>query len=720
MNETNLPSDGTSLISTEEFANVQFRLRHDLNFSLQSYGGVPCYVVEDSINSVYFRIGESEYAFVSLLNGKHTISDVIALISSKTPHTAITEDRAHTICRWLAENQLVHASQGFSGEIQDKHQRASQRQMLQQAINPLSLSWTLGNPTALLRLLYPILGWLYQPMGMILWMLVLLVGGLRFLVDQDRILSNSEEVIAADNWLWLLLAAVGCKMAHEVSHGLCSLRHGGTVKSFGFNFVMFFPMPFVDASSIWRLPSKWERIHVAFAGVYAELFLAAIAAMLHSWTDNDSIRLVCVNVMITGGLLTLLVNLNPFLRYDGYFMLSDFIEYPNLGSIASDYVQSWFKWILCGVWRPCSYSARTKMGLLVYGSLSAFCRISIAITMVLAARHWFAGAGFVFAVTASIFWFLLPLLRASRYVVRGAVNEVPSRMQLASIVAMVGFIGWIAGTTIYLPETLKLSGVVDFVPAETVRCQIDGFVSRIHVKSGQSVHKGDLLLELTNPSIPYDLDALGLELKKFAYRRQSLQYVEDIASVHAVDATIQSLHAKQIEKAGQLESLRIHSPCDGVVIASDIENLPGTFLSTGDAVCIIGDPNQLGIRILIPQDAVDEISSVRGTNGTMRLTGAWAEAYEGILANIEPRATTELIHPALAAPHGGPMAVRQTSAKSAAESFVLAEPHFVGTAEMGSSLRARCASGQLVSYYLELRRHTALQKVWSYIEQAIL
>lgn len=718
MNERNRLADSPQAIPTEEFVNLRFRLRHDLDFSLQSYGGVPCYVVEDSVNSVYFRIGEREYAFMSLLNGKQTITEVVSLLSSTRTGSSITEDEAYAICRWLADNQLVHCSQGFSSEIQDKQQITSQRQVVQQVLNPLSLSLTLGNPASALRWLHPFFGWLYRPVGLAVWMLVLMVGCLRFLVDQDRILSNAGAVISSNNWLWLILAAAVCKIAHEISHGLCSLTYGGTVKSFGFNFVMFFPMPFVDASSIWRLPSKWQRIHVAFAGVYAELLLAATAAIVHSYTDNDLARMICLNVMLTGGLLTLLVNLNPLLRYDGYYMLSDFAEFPNLGSVSTEYVQSWFKWILCGVWKQSTFSAVTKMALLTYGSLSGLCRISIAIAMVLAAQKLFAGAGFVFAMTASIAWFVLPMLRGARYVVWGAVNEVPSRIRFASILVIAGLAGWIGGTTIYLPETLQLSGVVDFVPAETVRCQIDGFVSRIEVTSGEFVRKGDTLLELSNPNIHYDLDALEIELKQLTCRRQSLQSAGDIASIHAVDGTIQSLRTKQLQKKGQLNSLTIHAPCDGVVIASDIKNLPGKFLTSGDVVCVIGDPNKLGIRLMIPQDDVDELSEVNGRIGEMRIEGAWEEVHKGLLVSVEPRTTLELIHPALAATSGGPMAVRQSTATSDAESIMLADPHFVGTAEIPLNLRTLCASGQLVDYSFECRRHTVLQKAWSYFSHS--
>jgi hypothetical protein len=115
--------------STEEFLNLRFRLRDDLNVSLQSYGGVACYIVEDNVNCAYFRIGESEYEFVSLLDGKHTISYVIALLSSANLGSSLSEEKANLICRWLADNQLVHCSRGFSPEIQERHRTGLERQI---------------------------------------------------------------------------------------------------------------------------------------------------------------------------------------------------------------------------------------------------------------------------------------------------------------------------------------------------------------------------------------------------------------------------------------------------------------------------------------------------------------------------------------------------------------------------------------------------------------
>jgi putative peptide zinc metalloprotease protein len=577
---------------------------------------------------------------------------------------------------------------------------------------------TLGDPRGALRLLSSLLGWLYRPVGCFVWLLVLLVGVVRFLVDQDRIVENPAAVIAPNNWLWLAMAGAFCKIVHEISHGLCSMHYGGTVKSWGFNLVLFFPMPFVDASSIWRLPSKWKRIHVAFAGVYAEFLLAAIAAIVHSWSNDDLVRLICLNMMITGGLLSLLVNLNPFLRYDGYFILSDFLEIPNLGPVASDHLQSCMKWFFCGVQRGLSHSLVVSLGFVAYGSMCFACRVSISIMMVLAAHRMFAGVGLVFATTATIVWFCVPIVRGLRYVAVGNVNEYPSRLRFVSIVLAIASVGWMGATKIYVPERIEIAGVVDFVPGETVRCQVDGFVSRIDVMSGSHVQKGDILLVLSNPNISFDLEALQIERKQLECRRQVLQTVGDIATIHALDGAIQSLNAKQREKKEQLETLIIQAPCDGVVIATDFENLPGRFLSIGDIVCVVGDPKELGIRLMIPQCDIDDVSEICGRTGELRFEGKWEQAFSGTLASIEPRATSELIHPAFAASAGGPLAVRPISAKSESESIVLAEPHFVATAEMPSDLRSQCASGQRVSYRFVCHRDTMYQKVTKYFAHA--
>lgn len=717
MNETFLPTDNLQPTSTEEFENLRFRLRDDLEFSLQAYGGDDCYVVEDAANHAYFRIRESEYRFLSLLNGKHTVAEAVSLLAAADANANISEKEAYVICRWLADNQLVDCSQGFSAEIREKHRNTTQRKLLQQVLNPLSVSITLGDPRTALRWLYPVLGRLYQPVGWLFWLVVLTLGGICFLVDYERIWNDPAAVIAPSNWFWFALAGAFCKIAHETSHGLCALHYGGAIKSFGLNLVMFFPIPFVDASSIWRLPSKWKRIHVAFAGVYIELLLAATAAVVHSFADDASVRLVCLNIMLTGGLLTMLVNLNPFLRYDGYFILSDWLEYPNLGPAAAERVQALIKRLLCGVRSDVRLSRRAELGLFIYGCMCGACRISIAAAMIWAAHRLFAGAGLVLAFAAAMAWFVVPLGQALQYVVVGRTNEFPSRFRMATILTSFGLCFWLVGTTVPIPETLELPGIVDFVPTETVRCRMEGFVARVGVAAGERVCEGEVLVELANPNILYDLDALEIELKQLACRRQWLQCLGDIASIAVVDGGIQSQKAKQSEKRVQAESLIIRAPCDGVVIASEFESLPGKFLSLGEVVCVIGDPARLGVQVMIPQSDIAAVSESRGSRGRVRFVGAWGQEQVGTLVDIEPRATSELIHAALAATAGGPLAVRRTRVDSDEESLVLADPHFVGKADISDSLRAQCASGQVVGYQLTCRRHTLLQKAWNYLYQ---
>lgn len=703
-------------LHTEELGGVRLLLRDDLIFTLQHFGGETCYVIEDPVHSAYYRIGCAEYTFLSLLNGRNTVSQAIARAAALLGPNALTEQEAAVICRWLTDHHLAGTSQSAHSQRFAELQRKSRLSRWKALLNPLMFSISLGNPSPLLHGLLPWLGWLYRPVGICFWMAVLSLAVLRLLVNWRGIVSDSVPVLAPENWVWLALVWTGLKVVHEISHGLCCLIYGGTVRVFGINTVLFVPRPFVDTSSAWRLPSKWRRMHVAFAGIYAELLLAALAVFVRSSTDSDLLNMLCLHVILTGGLLTLLFNLNPLVRFDGYYLLTDWVELPNLAQVSRQLVMQIVKRALFGVRFPASdYSRRLWLLLVTYGTLAAVWKVMITASLIFAAEKLFLGAGLPLAVLATVLWIVVPLVRALRYLAVPDLQERPSRLRFAAILSVTAGLLFLFGRSVLWPEELQLPAVVDFVPAETVRSTVPGFVTHVLVQPGQFVREGDALLQLSNPDVDFEIAELEVEVQRSQLRKQFFQSHHDMASRQTEDVHLASMQQKLVEKTQSRSELTIRSPTAGVVIADDLTNLPGQFLAPGQPVCIIGNTAQKNVRVVISQDQVEPVLERTGTSVDVIFRGAASEHVRGTLSDIEPRASTQLVHPALAAIAGGPLAVQaaQVTENSAGTAWVLTEPCFTGTVAIPDEVRERCGAGQLATVHVRVSRQTVTQRLVS-------
>ena len=138
--------------------------------------------------------------------------------------------------------------------------------------------------------------------------------------------------MAASNWPWLFLVLAATKVLHELGHALACRHFGGECHEIGVMLLVFVPCLYCNVSDSWMLPNKWRRIAVAAAGMYVELVLASIATLLWWFSAPGLFNAICLNTMLVCSLGTLLFNGNPLLRYDGYYILSDLIDVPNLGA----------------------------------------------------------------------------------------------------------------------------------------------------------------------------------------------------------------------------------------------------------------------------------------------------------------------------------------------------------------------------------------------------
>ena len=490
--------------NTLDLTQQTIRIAEDVMFWPVRERGQLVYRIEIPKLHRFFRVGYEEYVFISLLNGQTTIPQACGLAAAKLGNLAPTAAQAGVIGRWLLTNELaylesdgppvrrVSASAATSGE--------NRALKLLGRLNPFWVKIPLPHSERLIkpcaRFLRPIFAAPAVLMGAAVVVFAMIVLATRW----NEFVVSAASIIHPTNWAWLLGSWIGLKIVHELAHAISCDRAGGEVSESGIVLILFAPLAYVDVTSCWRMNSRWSRIAVAAAGMYVELLIAAAAVLLWAIVDDPQARFLLNNLVFAAGLSTLLFNANVLMRFDGYFILADLIEVPNLYSEASASVRRLAKRWVAG---EETGSGGNLVGwrrhfVFGYGIAALFWRVAICCSLGIAASTMFAGAGITIAALGICIWLGRPLLQLRNYAadLRG---RDPVRFVRGAVVSVLGICvcNWIV-FWLPIPTSVTMPGVARYLPETIVRSPASGFVTKIHIADGSQVREGDLIMELEN------------------------------------------------------------------------------------------------------------------------------------------------------------------------------------------------------------------------------
>lgn len=701
-----------------EVANVRLRLRRGLKFKLHEYGGQPSYVIQERTASGYFQLGIPEYAFVSLLDGKTTVQEAVQQTSGTLGEEAFTIRDAIGTCQWLLKNGLAdavdqkstaHASVGNLFEQLEENQKAKR---LAQA-NPLFLKLPIGDPEPIIRKIAPMFGWIASRAFLVVWIVTMAVAGY-FLFQSsdgqsnDGLASATQSLFTSNAWLWLIVTFVGMKIIHEFAHGLFCLRFGGRVPETGFVFILFLPIPYVDVTSCWGLASKWQRIAVSAAGMYVEMFVAAIAAIAWSLTHDPIVKFHLFNVMLTGSLTTILFNANFLMRFDGYYILSDVLEIPNLSQSGQQYLRYLGKRYLLGmsVKQP-RWQIGAGVIIRCYGVAAMIWRIFICISLSIVASALLYGFGIALAILGIVMWVGLPAYRLFKMFFGSNEGSNPKVTWLMCVTTPIAVAAIGALFVIPWPFQVSAPAIVQYEDPEIVRAQVSGFIREVHVDNGSVVNQGDILLTLENKALVTERQSLEAAQGISIVRSRRHHSNRDIPAYQSEIAVREALE-KQIEELKRREAqLVIRATRDGGVIAGQIESLLGQHVVPGIELLKIVDESKKEVILAISQRDFLAFESAVGNAAVFSGRGS-VEQRTGVLVSVEPNAnsTTDL---RLTSYANGPLAVRpasyQSQTPSNEDSVELVYPRFVAVLDFVNQQNDRLRPGTIGSVKINRYPH---------------
>jgi putative peptide zinc metalloprotease protein len=687
--------------SIRELGQARLTLRGDLIFSPQSFGGLGCYVVEDPLNSKFYRIGAAEYAFISLLDGRTSVADAMQMTASASPGGGLSEQDAAAICKWLVDAELASTTESASPERLASAANKSARGRLWQQWNPIVVRLPMLRPDRFLERMTPQMSWLYTVPAFVVWSIVLLLAAYQVAANWSRFAASSEGVLAPGNWLWLGACWIVLKCVHELSHGVVCKKYGGTVREAGVMLIVLAPIAYVDVTSSWRFRSKWQRIFTAAAGMYVELFIAAVAALVWARTDSGVINHLCFNAMLMASLTTILFNANPLMRFDGYYILSDWLEIPNLYSAGQQFLRDLARRHVLGIRGASPAGSPTRrMFIRVYAVAALVWRVIVCAGLFVVAVTLLHGAGIVLAAFAVVAWAVVPVARFVYQLWCGKSWERPNWFWFSTAVALAASLLLALFVVIPWPGASRAPAVVEYSPLTIVRAGTAGFVSEVHVRGGQFVEQGQVLAVLRNEQLEFELADLQLALQQSQLLSRVAEQKQKLAEQQAEQEKAEALKKRIEERQQQVNRLLVRAPRSGKIIGRDLDTLSGAYLKDGAQILAIGNEAQKELQISVAQDDLDAFTTRVGQTVYVRLPGSGR--LECRLAKLEPRAKLEPSHASLCAPAGGPLVVRKKEAAADAsqdpsQQYEFVAPRFTGTLELAAAQAGDLHAGQLAS-----------------------
>ena len=645
-------------------AALRPRLRTHAVVHRHHYRGRLWYVLQDRSSGRFHRFTPVAHWIIGLMDGRRTVAEIWDLACARLGDEAPTQDEVISLLSTLHRADVLQTDR--PPDMAELHQRQGRqaRQRLRQMVqNPLSLRIPLLDPERLLRAVEPLARWLFGWPGALLWV----AGALWAVVTAASHWSElsrdfTSEMLSAGN---LALAAVVfpvAKLVHEFSHGLAVRARGGEVHEMGVMLLVFMPVPYVDASASLAFRSRADRMLVAAAGMLGELVFAMLALLVWVNVEPGLVKALAYNVMAVAGISTVVFNANPLLRFDGYYMLSDWLEIPNLGQRANAHLAWLVKRHLLRVAdvRPGEATPGERRWFVAYGLAAFGYRLFVALSIALLVAQEYFVVGLLLALWSLYGSVVAPLVRQLGYLT-GSPELAGRRARAVAIVASVLLIGGGALVWVPAPSWSTAEGVVVATEESRVRAGTDGFVVRIATANGSPVQRGQLLAEVDDPEAGARVRILEAQLREQEARRDAA--TRDRVQRSLVDEEIRHVSQRLAEARRRAGEVQARSQSDGIFVMQDPGDAPGRFLRRGELIGYVASPERLVLQVVVAQSDVDLVTK-HTRRVELRRVEHLAQVLPARVRQAVPAATRELPSLALSAQGGGELLLDPASLES--------------------------------------------------------
>jgi len=619
---------------------IPLRVRPDLIAERQRYQSRSFWVVKEPIGLKYFRFEEEEYAILRMLDGNASLQDIKEQFEREFAPEKTTFQNLQQFIGTLHRSGLVMADTPEQGlQLKQRRDEKRRKEMLGQCSNVLAVRFKGVDPERFLNWLSPYVRWVFSPVSVLAGLAIGLIALMIVVVNYEQFtarLPAFHEFFGPTNWLQIACVLGIVKVVHELGHGLTCKHFKGECHEIGFMLLVLTPCLYCNVSDSWLLPNKWHRAAIGAAGIFVELMLASIATFVWWFTDPGLTNHLALQVMFVCSVSTIFFNGNPLLRYDGYYILADILEVPNLRQKAGTVLKNGMaRWCL-GIELPEDrFLPQRNRVLFGFYTVAATCyRWFVLASILFFLNRVFEPYGLkiigqMIAAMALFGLVVVPLWKLAKFL------HVPGRIDQVKTKNLVGTLGVVATAVLVigflpLPRYVRCVCHVKHSDTQPVYVNTPGRLAEVRAWPGQEVRQGQVIGQLKNDSLQFEVKTLLAkrdELLAYADQLRRLQFVDRRAATQIPETldAIAAVEEQLRDKKRQADALRITSPQTGAIVSPESrpvrraregelpqwsgtpfdERNTGVYLAKSDVFCLVGKPEAFEAELVIDQTDID-------------------------------------------------------------------------------------------------------------------
>ncbi|MFK0309996.1 HlyD family efflux transporter periplasmic adaptor subunit [Pseudomonas sp. NPDC090233] len=624
-------------------------LREDLRLceAADSREGEPAWMIHDTVLNRFYRIGWLE--FECLLRWGQTprqISEQISRDSALKPDV----EQVLALRGFLEHHHLLRPGAEQLAKLQAASEARTWSSWRWWLHHYLFFRVPLLRPQAGLQRLAAALGWLFHPLTGVLVLGLTLLGIILVMQQWDSFTHAVVESFSTEGLLSFALALVVAKTLHELGHALVATRLGLRVGHMGVAFLVLWPMLYTDTGESWKLKHARQRLAIASAGIVTELSLAGLATLGWALCDDGALRNALLYLATTSWVLSLALNASPFMRFDGYFILSDLLDFPNLHERASALARTALRRNLLGLndpW-PEPFQVGQRRLLIAFAFATWLYRLVLFLGIAVAVYLFFFKLLGIVLFMVELAWFIaLPVKRELSHWWQQRARIPGRRKQL--IYACVGLA--VVGLALPWHSQVDAVGVARAEHQWRVYTPYPARLQSLHPAG--PIKAGEVLAVLDEPDLDSRLRSSEASARSYQARLSGL--LADPAGLAEDAATQQRLNVQNEEARAarsEIARLNLQAPFAGVWLDLDPDWRPGQWLNRQQALGILIDPDHWQVDAYVAQDQVHHLAV---GNAVKFYPEGQATALRGKVLAIGSTRAGQLAHRMLSSHFGGPV-----------------------------------------------------------------
>ena len=617
--------------------------------------GSPSWRILDPVRNRFFEIGWLEFELLARWAEHAEVPGLITHVEAETPLRPAEEEVIGFI-NFLASNQLV-VPQGNEarGRLRNRWMAGVKPWYEQLFHNYLFFRVPLVRPDKFLERTLPVAELFFTRSFFTIVMVVFLADLYLINREWDELRRTFAYFFNLQGGLYFAIAATFSKILHELGHAYAAKRYGVRVPAMGVAFLVLWPFLYTDVGETWKLADRKKQIVIASAGMLTELAIACIATLLWTITPEGGMKHVLFILATTTWVMTLAVNASPFMRFDGYFVVSDALDFPNLHERSGATARWWVRRTFFGLREPLpepTFSALQRVGLVTFALLTWMYRLVVFLGIAVMVYYLFFKLLGIVMFLMEIVWFLIRPVWSEVSYLWGKRSQIRLQLQpVAGVVAILLLVVWLVPVT----NQMTAPAVLRVAHEQPVYAPFAAQIKSVEVAPGQSVEPDQILLVLEAPELGLRGEKANISLAsarseflttaasgKLQERR--LVLLEQIAEALAEQKSVEEEAGRLTVRAGMRGVVRDMSP---LIVA-------GRTIGTRELILRVAAPAPAIIEAYVSESRVESVHV--GQEAKFISSRLDSPSLRGVVKSIDNTGSKVIGRPLLASPHGGDIA----------------------------------------------------------------